>query len=197
MVAYAQPEYISPEEYLLRERDAKVKSEYWDGVLVAMAGGSEEHDYICGDLYRHLGNRLEGSACTPFTGNMSVHIPAFNRYVYPDVSVACTPQFTGIEGHRVLVNPVLVAEVLSPSTQQTDVIEKQQWYRSLPSLQVYLLVSQSSPSVNIILRQESGEWASKVVSGLDAVLRLPLPGCDALPLSDLYRRVAFALPEMP
>src|SRR5690242_15170465 len=124
MVAPARNPYITPEEYLRRERDAEVKSEYWDGVFVAMAGGKKEHERISGNIYRQLGNRLEGSSCEPFTSGQSVHIPAYNRYVYPDVSVACEAQFTGIEGMDVLVNPSLVFEVLSKTTAATDLTAK-------------------------------------------------------------------------
>ncbi len=196
MVARIKQPYVTPREYLERERDAEAKSEYWDGVIVAMAGGKKEHEFISGNLYYQLRTQLEESYCQPFTSGQSVHIPAFNRYVYPDVSVACGPEFTGIEGFDVLVNPVLVAEVLSESTALIDYTRKQDGYRSLPSLAMYLLISQTAPRIEVFTRQPDDSWRHEVVIGLDSVVSLPVIGCE-ISLADIYRRVEFAEQEEP
>ncbi len=194
MVAYAKKPVLTPEEYLEREREAEVRSEYWDGVLVAMAGGKKEHERISGDMHTLLNNQLIGTPCEPFTSGQSVHIPAFNRYVYPDVSVACHPEFVGIDGFDVLVNPVLVVEVLSESTKIHDWTRKQDGYRTLPSLSAYVLVSQEAPHVEVFARQPDGSWRHDVVTGLESTLSLPVIGCE-LALADIYRRVEFPSEE--
>jgi Uma2 family endonuclease len=201
MVAYAKEPFITPEEYLQRERDAEGRSEYWDGVIIAMAGGTEEHDRISGDIHTLLNSQLINTPCEPFTGNMSVYVPAHNRYVYPDVSVACRPEFIGIDGLRVLVNPRVVFEVLSKSTAKTDQTLKRDGYRTLPSLAAYVLVSQAKPYVEVYMRRADGHWQHEVVSGLEAAFSLPAIGCE-LRLADIYRRVEFANgaesePELP
>lgn len=190
MVAHAKKPALTPEEYLRREREAEVKSEYWDGVVIAMAGGTEAHERISGDLYTLLNVQLRDSPCEPFTGNMSVHIPAYNRYVYPDVSVARDAQFEDADGMRVLINPVLAVEVLSKSTAVIDLTIKKDGYRTLPSLATYVIVSQDAARIEVFNRLPDGSWANDVVIGLDAVLPLPAIQCE-LPLSEIYRRVKF------
>lgn len=194
MVAPARKPYITPEEYLRREQGAECKSEYWNGVIVAMAGGTKAHERLSGNFYHTLRNHLDGSPCEPFTGNMSVHIPAHNRYVYPDVSVACAPQFIGIDGIDVLVNPVVVVEILSKSTAATDMTTKRYGYCSLPSLKAYVVAAQDTPRIEVFTPLPDGSWESKVVEGLEATLALPCIGVE-LPLADVYRRVEFSSDE--
>jgi Uma2 family endonuclease len=190
MVAYARIPYVTPEEYLRREREAEGKSEYWDGVIVAMAGGTEELERISGSIYALLYNQLRGTPCEPFTSNMSVHIPAYNRYVYPDVSVACEAHFVDIDGMHVLTNPMLVVEVLSKSTAVIDLTSKKDGYRILPSLTTYVVVAQDAPRIEVFTRLSDGSWRNDVVIGLEATLSLPVIACE-LPLSEIYRRVKF------
>src|SRR5579883_412044 len=153
MIAHAKQPYITPEAYLERERVAARKSEYYDGIIVAMAGASPDHDRIAVNLLRHLGNQLEGTPCEPFSSDMRVRVPAYNRYFYPDVSVACgEAQFEALSGVRSLLNPRLIVEVLSASTEKNDREEKYDCYRSLDSLAVYLLIAQDRPRVEIFTR---------------------------------------------
>jgi Uma2 family endonuclease len=194
MAIPARQPYITPEEYLRREREAEVRSEYWDGVIVAMAGGKKEHSRISGDIYYQLNVCLDGSPYEPFTSSLSVHIPAFNRYVYPDVSVACEAQFESMYGIDVLVNPVVIVEVLSESTARTDLTSKKDGYGTLPSLITYVVVSCDAPRLDVFTRQPDGKWHNDVVLGLESTLFLPAIGCE-LPLQDIYRRVEFPLGE--
>ncbi len=190
MVVHAKKPVLTPEEYLLREREAEVKSEYWDGVLVAMAGGSKEHECISDDIHGMLYAQLLGKDCRAFRG-ISVHLPAYNRYVYPDVSVACQPQYVGLDGIDVLVNPVLVVEVLSKSTALADLTTKRDGYASLPSLLTYVVVSQDSPRIEVFNKQPDGTLRGEmVIIGLEANLSLPAIRCE-LALADIYRSVEF------
>lgn len=191
MVAPARKTYITPEEYLRQESEADAKSEYWDGVLVAMSGGKKEHERISGDFYTALSIRLAGTSCEPFTSGQSVHIPTHNRYVYPDVAVACEAQFVGLDGIDVLTNPILVVEVLSESTAKTDLTTKRDGYFTLPSLAAYVVVSPDTPRIEVLTPLQNGAWKSEVVMGLAVTLSLPAIGCE-LPLSEIYRRVKFS-----
>lgn len=195
MVAHMKPLYITPEQYLKQERDAEKKSEYWDGVVVAMAGAGPEHDRIAGDIYTSLNNQLRDTNCEPFTSDMRVRIAALNRYYYPDVSVACgDSEFENVEGMRSLVNPRLIVEVLSDSTEKVDRTTKRDAYRILDSLQIYLLVEQEQPYIECYTHQMDGKWVHEAISGLDAVISLSAIGCE-LKLSEVYRRVTFATPD--
>src|SRR5438105_575412 len=135
MVAYAKKPYITPEEYLQRERDAVTKSEYWDGVIVAMSGGSPAHNTIAFNIAGELKPQLEGGTCRGFSSDQRVQVRACNRYFYPDASVVCgRPQYENIDGVLSLQNPVLIVEVLSDSTEKADRGEKMRCYQMLGSL---------------------------------------------------------------
>lgn len=190
MVSQLHP-HISPAEYVALERRAKTKSEYHDGVIVAMAGASRAHHSIAGDTYINLTLRLRGQPCETFTGDMRIYIPARNRYYYPDIVVACgEPQFADAEVDT-LLNPSLIAEVLSPSTERFDRAGKFAHYRALPSLVEYLLIAQDEPRVDYYCRQPAGNWFIGEAHNLAATLDLAVGGGCTLRLADLYARVPF------
>src|SRR5579859_4604384 len=121
MVAQTKPCYITPEEYLRRERNAETKSEYYDGVIVAMAGASPEHNIIAANVIIQLNAQLRDRGCIPFTGDLRVRVDACNRYFYPDTTLVCgQPTYQMLEGLRSLLNPALIVEVLSDSTAAQD-----------------------------------------------------------------------------
>ena len=176
------------------ERKAEGKSEYHDGVIVAMAGASRRHNRITVDTVRSLGNQLEGALCEPFSGDMRVLVPECDRYFYPDAVVVCGEAQFEDEELDTLTNPALVVEVLSTSTEKTDRRLKWDCYRTLPSLQTYVLIAQDEPRIETYTRQDNGAWEYEAVSGLEATVSLPAIGCT-LRLADVYARVAFA-PEI-
>lgn len=186
--------FVTPEAYLERERAAETKSEYWDGQIVAMVGGTEPHNRATGNIYRHLGNQLEGGQCHIYINDMKVQIPAANFYTYPDVFVVCGERRFLDERRDTLLNPTLIVEVLSPSTEAYDRGRKFAAYRTLPSLRDYLMAAQDEPRLDRFTRQESGLWVLHEHTVLDAVVELPSIGCS-LALRDVYRGVD--LPPAP
>ena len=190
MVAERQREYVTRQEYLAWERKATTKSEYHDGVIVAMAGASWEHNLIVGDIQRHLGNQLERTPCVPVTNDMRLRVVECNRDFYPDVVVVCGRPIFEDEALDTLTNPTLIVEVLSNSTEQTDRRLKWDCYRTLPSLRIYVLAAQDEPRIETFTRQDNGAWEYEAVSGLEASVSLPAIGCT-LRLSDVYARVEF------
>src|SRR5579871_5215748 len=174
-----KPPYITPEAYLERERKAETKSEYYAGVVVAMAGASPEHAALVFDLSMPLGMQLRGGSCQGFNNDLRVRVPACNAYFYPDVVIVCDePKYELSAGLRSLLNPTLIIEALSPSTEMVDRQEKFDCYWTLESLKTYVLVSQDRPRIEIYTRQGSGSWLLEVANGLDAVVRLDAVDCE-------------------
>ncbi len=189
MVAHAKPPYVTPQEYLERERHAETKSEYYDGVIVAMAGASPEHSAIAFNLSSALGPQLRSRGCRGFGSDLRVRVPQCNVYFYPDVTAACgEPQYEECSGLRALLNPTLIVEILSTSTEAVDRGEKFVCYQTLDSFNTYLLVAQHTPRVECYTRQADGSWRYEIVRGLDAVLTLETIGCT-LRLADIYEDV--------
>ena len=119
---------LSVQEYLRLEREAETKNEYLDGQMVAMTGGSLRHSLIIGNLVRELGNQLQNRPCQVFPSELRVGIPSANVYTYPDVSVACGDPLLEDEYEDTLLNPMLLIEVLSPTTEAYNRGKKLRWY---------------------------------------------------------------------
>src|SRR5215210_3868181 len=171
------PDYhLSPEEYLSIERRAEFKSEYVDGVAYAMAGGSERHNLITANVIIALGVQLRDRPCRVYPSDLKVRLPNSKRFFYPDVSVVCGETQFADEERDVILNPILIVEVLSDSTEAFDRGRKFSSYQQIESLREYLLVSQSEFVVEHFLRQEDG-WFYTKASGLDAALALPALNC--------------------
>jgi Uma2 family endonuclease len=191
------------DEYLALEREEEFRHEFLDGQIYAMAGESLEHSTICFNLATALGGQLRGKSCRGLSPNMKIlsgkYAPGQTKglFSYPDVSVVCgEPKFHD-ERRDVLLNPTLIVEVLSPSTELFDRGEKFHRYRShLESLQNYLLVSTGFPMVELFQRQSDGLWLYSTTVGLDGRIALPAIGCE-LALADIYERVEFPEPREP
>lgn len=179
---------VSAEQYLAQERESEKKHEYWDGLLVAMAGASRAHSLICWNVANALGPQIRGRGCEGYVSEMRVRIPASRRYVYPDLAVVCgEPVFEDAEVDT-LTNPTLVAEVLSPSTEERDRGIKLFAYRSIESLRVCLLISQESRWIEHWQRQDDGSWRVVELSHPEDHLDLPEIGAS-LPMSEVYAGV--------
>jgi len=182
--------FLSPQEYLAREREAETKSEYYDGETFAMAGGSEEHSLIAVNVAGALNFQLADRPCKVYNSDMRVRVEEDGPYAYPDVSVVCgEAEFADAE-RDVLLNPMVIIEVLSPTTEAWDRGGKFQRYQQMAALQEYVLIAQDQPRVERYERQGDEQWLLTVTTGLNGVLSLRSIGCE-LGLADIYRKVAF------
>jgi Uma2 family endonuclease len=189
-MAAAAHEYLSPDEYLARERQAETKHEYYDGVLIAMVGGSPTHSEIAMGAGVAFANKLRGRSCKVYNSDIKVGMGKRKTYVYPDVTVVCgTPQF-GEDERDVLLNPLVIVEVLSPSTEQHDRTRKFLSYQRIPTFAEYLLISQVSPRVELCSRQSDGFWEWSIAEGLEATIAIPALACT-IALADIYYNVTF------
>lgn len=189
MEARAMPR-LTPEEYLVIERQADTKSEYLNGEMFAMSGASRWHNLVTTNLAGELRAQLKGRACEVYSSDQRVHIPATRLYTYPDVVVVCgEPRFEDALLDT-LLNPKLVIEVLSPTTEAYDRGEKFEHYQSIESLLEYLLVDPARPRVEHYLRQDGNHWFLTVLESLDATLPLTSIQCK-LPLAEIYDKVVF------
>jgi Uma2 family endonuclease len=182
-------------DYLAAERRAEGgKSEYLDGEVIAMSGASRAHNLIALNLAASLHDQLKGRPCETYAGDMRVHTPATGLYTYPDVVVVCgEPRFDDA-ALDTLLNPTLLIEVLSSSTESYDRGRKFAHYRTLESLREVVLVSQDEVRVELFTRQQHGHWLLSEASRLDEAVPLGSIGCE-LRLADVYDRVIDRLPH--
>lgn len=185
---------LTAADYLRIERAAEFKSEFYDGEMFAMAGASREHTFVKDNLVGELHARLKGGPCRAVSSDMRVKVSATGLYTYPDVVILCgQPEFEDANGD-VLLNPQIVIEVLSDSTEKYDRGAKFRQYQQIPSLREYVLVAQDQPLVERFTRQPGGGWLLTAAEGLDAELVLDsVPA--RVPLADVYAGVTF--PESP
>ena len=177
-------------EYLDQERQAENRSEFYRGQIYAMAGASRAHNLITVNLTRELSQRLKGRPCEVYSSDMKVKVKPSGLYTYPDVTVVCgEPRFDDAQ-NDILLNPKIIIEVLSPSTEAYDRGDKFEHYRRLASLSDYILVSQHRCRIDHFSRQADGRWLLIEVNDLQADLALDSIGC-ALPLAEIYERVIF------
>ena len=163
----AQPvQRLSEAEYLQIERQAEWKSEYFDGEMFAMAGGSLAHSQIAMNLGGELRNLLKQRGCIVLGSDMRVKVEASTLYTYPDVTVVCGQTRFADELRDTVANPMLIAEVLSDSTEAYDRGKKFEHYRQIPSLLEYLLISQREPRVEQYIRQSEDDWLFREAAGL-------------------------------
>ena len=187
MSSLAAQTVLTPEDYIALERKATLKSEYINGEIIAMSGASLAHTLITGDIETELNIQLRNHKCEVITSDMRVKTGRAHAYFYPDVVVFCgEPQFED-NVFDTLLNPTLVIEVLSPSTEAYDKGEKFAHYQEIPSLREYVLVSQNRIRVEHH-RLLKTQWVQREFDGREAVLPLVSIGCE-LRLQDIYRRV--------
>ena len=152
-------QFITPEQYLYRERNAEFRSEYLRGEMFAMAGASANHNLIVGNCVQNIGQQLKKKPCRVYPSDLKLRIQATGLYTYPDLSVVCgEPQLESDHGD-VLLNPVVLIEVLSDSTEAYDRGKKFEHYRTIPSLKHYVLVAQDRHSIDCFSLNPDGSWS--------------------------------------
>ncbi len=182
--------YVNPEEYLRLERQAEYKSEYLNGEIFAMGGASETHNLIAGNIFGELRQQLKDRPCRAYVSDMRVKVRATGLYTYPDVVVVCgEPEFEDAEVDT-LLNPTMLIEVLSPSTERYDRIAKTSYYRTIDSLAEHLLVAQDEIRLEQYIRQPNEQWLLIEYLNVDSAVRLASIECT-LKLSDVYDRITF------
>lgn len=187
----AQPlPYYTMEQYAAMEDKATHKSEYCAGHISRVNQVSPQHCAIAANITTGIGQPLKQTAYRTYTSNLRVTVMAANFSTYPDVTIVCGEPHVNPFDKNSVINPSVIFEVLSPSTERYDRGEKWARYRRLESLEEYLLVSQDKPKVERYVRQESGLWSYKAVEGLDAASVLTVLGVT-LPLAEIYDRITF------
>ena len=190
MASVTAEKYITPGAYIAEERRAKIKSEYIYGEIFAMSGASNAHNLITLDIATELNLQLRGSGCLVYSSDMRVKTEATGSYFYPDVVVVCDkPRFED-NVFDTLLNPMLIVEVLSPSTELFDRGEKFAHYQELTSLREYILVSQDRVRVEHYRLVET-LWVRKTFEVPEDVLKLNSIECE-LSLTDIYTRVSYS-----
>jgi Uma2 family endonuclease len=183
--------YLSPDDYLALERSAEFKSEYFDGEIFAMAGASESHNLIVINAIRELSIQLKKRPCKVYANDMRVRVSPTGLFTYPDVMVVCGQTQFDDSHLDTLLNPTLIVEVLSDSTEAYDRGRKFEHYRKLESLAEYVLIAQHRPHVDSYRRQPDQRWLLTESDGSAGSLRLDAIDCE-LALAEIYDKVEFS-----
>lgn len=189
MSSLAQPRY-TPQEYLALEHEAPYKSEFINGQIYAMAGAKPVHVLITSNINGTLWSQLKGKPCATYSSDLRVKVIETDMYTYPDVVIVCgEPRFDALDANT-LVNPTVIIEVLSRSTEAHDRGAKFAHYRMLDTFVEYVLVAQDKPCVERFARQPDGQWLYSVADDLRATVPLAAIGCE-LALAEAYDKVDF------
>ncbi len=182
---------FTAEEYLERERQAEIKSEYFDGRIFAMTGASRNHNLVSGNLYARIHDQLRNTECEVYANDMRVKIESTDLYTYPDIVALCAPPEFDDSRNDTLLNPSLIIEVLSDSTEAYDRGAKFEHYRSIPSLSEYVLVSQKKCHVEKFSRGDGNTWIFSEYKRPEDELILDAVECR-IKLSEIYEKIDFS-----
>ncbi len=195
MGAVKEEKVYSLSDYLELEKSTDEKFEFWDGNVWSMSGAAYEHNIVVRNLGTELDVQLRKKGCSSFPSDMRIKVPEYPPYRYPDLTALCgEPQIEKIGGIDMLVNPQLIVEVLSDSTEAFDRGDKFTYYKSIPSFSEYVLVAQHRPHVTVFVKHGDGFWANYEYNDLDQTVQLSSVPCE-LRLSDIYRGVEFVQRE--
>jgi len=179
---------LSVEEYLDMERTSEIRHEFLDGFVYMMAGESPEHSNICFNLGGIVYSQLSGKNCRGFSPNMKVRTDAADAFAYPDLTIVCGEPVYHDARRDVLMNPTVIFEVLSPSTEKYDRGEKFSRYKQIAALTDYILVAQNAPRIEHHTKQANGDWNVTIIEGLANSFFINPINCR-LELADVYERV--------
>jgi len=183
-----EKQHYTFEEYLELEVLAEEKSEFHNGNVVAMAGGSRNHSLITTNTSTALNNALDkaNKDCMVYSSDILVKIEQFNKGLYPDITVTCEEDET--ENPNILTNPILLIEVLSKSTKDYDKGAKFEYYRSIPSFKEYVIVYQTCPKIQTWYKEAENLWRIGSFEGLETIVKLHSIGVE-IALKDVYKRI--------
>lgn len=180
--------FLTEEEYLAFERQSEIKHEYLDGEIFAMTGVRRAHARIVTNLATALDNQLRDGTCNVYSGDLRVNVPATGLYAYPDIAVTCGEEKFLDDEFDTLLNPILLIEVLSNSTEAYDRGRKFVNYQGISTLREYLLVAQHSRLIEHFVRQEDSSWNYTKIHEVGSQIELPTIRCE-LRLNDVYFNV--------
>lgn len=186
--------YYTPEEYLAQEEVAEFRSEYCDGDIVPMTGGSINHNQIAGNIYAFLKFSLRGTAFNPYIGDLRVWIPRYRQYTYLDVFLIQGEPILQEQRTDIVLNPCLIVEVLSNSTKDHDRTDKFRYYRSIPELQEYVLVNQYEPAIEQYTKTEGEAWLFRAYEAEAERIKFDSVGIE-MTFQEIYEKVNFGLRE--
>lgn len=184
--------YYTIEQYAALEESAPYKSEFIAGRIYAMSGGTPSHSLIAGNIILELGSELKSGPCKVYTSDLRVGIMPLDIETYPDVTIVCGEPHVNPFDKNSIINPTVIFEVLSPSTERYDRGEKWEHYQRLDSLQEYLLVSQHKPKIEHYVRQDNGTWIFTSTEGMDAAVTVH---GVSLSLAEVYDKITFPVAE--
>ena len=185
------------EEYAEFEKNSEEKLEFYDGDVWSMAGASPNHETIFVNLSAELRSNLRGRGCRVFSSNLKVKVPIYPPYRYPDVTALCgQPIYENFYGLEVLVNPSLIVEVLSPSTESFDLTDKFTYYKSIETFTEYLLISQDRPHIVLYTKQDEQVWLHREYNDLSATVYLSSLDCE-ISLAEIYLDIEFEETNRP
>jgi Uma2 family endonuclease len=179
---------LTPEEYLALERKSEIKHEYFAGEMFAMVGASKRHNLIAANIIRILGNQLLERPCNVYPSDMRVKVSATGKYAYPDIVVSCEEEKFDDAQNDTLLNPVIIIEILSESTEAYDRGKKFENYQYVESLTEYILVAQDPYRIEQYVRQDNKEWRYFTYHNSEDVLKINAIGCELM-LNDVYAKV--------
>lgn len=183
--------FYTVEEYLALEEKAVHKSEYYNGRIFQMTGGSRRHNQICINIAAMLNFGLLDEPCTTYSSDMRILIEEHDLFTYPDCSVVCG-EVEPVQGREdIITNPILLVEVLSKSTQNYDRSAKFEFYQAIPALQYYIIIDQERPFVEFYRKLPDNTWQLETLTGLEETVRLSNLANLSLPLARIYSKVVF------
>jgi Uma2 family endonuclease len=173
------------EEYLEFEKSRAEKHEYYKGEIFLMSGAGARHNLIFSNLFIQLGNKLKGTPCKPYGSDMRIHVVQNTLFTYPDISVICGDIVTSPRDEDTAIEPVVLVEILSPSTRNYDKGDKFKLYRDIPTLKEYILIDSDAITIEIYRINERNHWELEEYKSLEH--RLMIPSLDiSISLADIY-----------
>ncbi len=184
---HSKEKFITPEEYLAREAQAEYRSEYRNGEICALAGGSANHNFITGNVYAAVRQMLSQRPCRAFINDMRLNVKQSGLYTCPEVMVVCGKTEFAPGRDDTVTNPIVIVEVWSDLTKAYDRGEKFAMYRQIPTLQEYVMIDQTKSYIEHF-RSDGNFWVHETLDQMDAILILPSVQCE-IPLATIYEKV--------